>query len=143
MSIEQLQADLKQVITAVPSGPLVTAPEIGSYLKNNLLPLFQSLADELGEVDDSVCDLVNRAVDVLHEDNAQVFAGVIASGKLLVGELRTRIGSDRRLLDAIKEWETLAKEGVQILEDITIPDDEDPDEGDEQPEPPGEEGKAE
>lgn len=143
MSIEQLQDDLKQVIGAVPSGPLVTAPEIAAYLKNNLLPLVESTVDELAEVDGSVGDLVTQAQDVLHEDSAQVFAGIIASGKVLISELRTRIGNDHRLLKAIKEWEELAKEGAQLLDDITIPDDEE-----EQPEAPAvekpaEEGKAE
>lgn len=125
MSIEQLKEDLKAVIGRVPTGPLTTAAEIGGYLKNDLLPFIESTVGEMEEMDGTIEDLVNQAQDVIHDATAQVFLGIITSGLLLVRELRTRVGSDRRLLDACKEWEDLARQGSELLEDITIPDDED------------------
>lgn len=144
MSIEQLKEDLKAVISALPSGPLTTAAEMSAYLKNNLLPFMESAVGELEEMDGTIEDLVTQAQDVIHEETAKVFAGIITSGLILVNELRARIGNDRRLLDACKEWENLAKQGSELLEDITIPDGEDPEEpeGPELVEPGAEGAKA-
>jgi ABC-type transporter Mla subunit MlaD len=99
----------------------VTAGALGAYLKNDLVPFLSAVTTELEEVDGSVGDLVQRAAEVLHEESAAVFAGIITSGAVLINELKTRIGSDRRLQDAIKEWESLAKEGTQILDEIVFP----------------------
>lgn len=137
MSIEQLQEDLKALASRIPTGPLVTPAELAAYLKNDLVPFLSAVTTELEEVDGSVADLVQRAAEVLHEESAAVFAGIITSGAVLIAELKTRIGSDRRLQEAIKEWESLAKEGTQILEEITFPyEPEDDDEGAEQAQAP-------
>jgi len=150
MSIEQLQQDLKQVAEAAKAlaGPLVTPSEIAVFLRDNLVPLIESHIGESAEMDESIYGLVQEAEDVLHEDNAAVFAGIITSGAVLVTELGHRAGNDQRLLKLIKEWRALAKQGEQILEDITIPDDPEADaegEGEsmDAAETPAAEGKAE
>ncbi len=125
MSIEQLQADLKAVIGRVPTGPLTTAAEMGSFLKNDLLPFIESTVDEMAEMDDNIGDLVTSAEDVLHEENATVFAGIITGGLALVRELEdlaAKTGDGQRLKPLIKEWRELAKQGGELLEDITMPD---------------------
>jgi hypothetical protein len=125
MSIEQLESDLKAVANAVPTGPLTSAAELGSYIKNNLVPLIAATVEEVKEMDDTIGDLVTRSADVLHEDTAQVFGGLIFSGLVLLKELEQRAAGDRAILAQIKEWRALAEQGSAILDDITIPDDED------------------
>jgi hypothetical protein len=132
VSIDTLKQDLKQVVESIPQGPLVTAADLADYIRTNLVPFVSNLVDELSEVDDCIGALVNEAEDILHEDNAKVFAGIIASGNLLVSELRIRVGNDKRVLSLVREYEILAAKGVQILGDIVVPDDpdEDPDDPD-------------
>lgn len=143
MSIEQLKADLKEVMAAAPSGALVTAEEVAAFQRNNLLPLLETMFDEVGEMDDTIEDLVHRSADVLHVESAAVFAGIIEGAALLVAELKTRVGDDRRLLKAIREWSELAKQGQELLEEITILDPEDDEEeGDEEPDEPAPTGPA-
>lgn len=127
MSIDTLRQDLKQILESIPEGPLTAAADVAAYLRNNLVPFVSNVVDELSAVDDCVGALVNEAEDILHEDNAEVFAGIITSGKVLVGELRIRVGGDRRVLALIREYEILAAKGVQILDDIVVPDDDDED----------------
>lgn len=147
MSMEQLRDDLKQVVGRLPTGPLTSAADVAGYMKNDLLPFVASMIDEIGEIDESVEDLVHQTPDALHEETSAVFAGIITSGVVLANELKARVGADKRLLDLIKEFFALVKQGEEILEEITIPDPE-PDE----PEPeveaaatdrPSDEGKAE
>ncbi len=135
MSIETLKLDLKQITEQAQI--VSTGPEVAAFLQNNLLPWFESLIEEVSEMDDSIEDVVHQSVDVLHEDSAEVFAGIIASGTIIASELQTRVGNDARLLAVIREWRALAKQGTEILDEIVIPDDEDgddetdePDEGD-------------
>jgi hypothetical protein len=127
MSMEQLREDLKQVAGRLPTGPLTSAADLAGYLRNDLLPFVATMTDEIGEIDESVEDLVHQTPDALHEETSAVFAGIIASGVILANELKTRVGTDKRLLDLIKEFLALAKQGEEILEEITIPDPE-PDE---------------
>jgi hypothetical protein len=132
MSIEQLKEDLKAVVGALPSGPLTTAAEMAAYMKNNLLPFVEAVVGELEEMDGNIEDLVMQAQDVLHEENAEVFAGIITSGIILAKELEelaAKTGDSKRLQPLINEWRELASQGSELLEDITIPDP-DPDQAD-------------
>lgn len=133
MSIVQLQEDLLAVTNAIPQGPLVSAADLSNYLKNNLVPLLSATVSELEEMDGAIGDIVNQTEDVLHQESAEVFMGIIASGLLLINELATRVGDDRRLLGAIKEWRKVAKKGEELINNITIPDDEDEVDEDEAP----------
>lgn len=133
MSIEQLKADwdmVKQRAAEKFKTPaLTTSSEIAQFMTEDFLPWTEAFLDEVAEIDESVGDLVVKQEDVLHEDSAEVFAGLITSGRVLIGtELRARCGNDRRLLKAIDEWMSLSQDGEAILNDVTIPDpdDEDP-----------------
>lgn len=143
MSIETLKEDAKRVIAALPTGITVTADQLSAFMRDNLLPLAESLIEEIGEVDGVVDDLVHQTQEVLHDESAEVFAGIITGGEVLVTELRTRCGNDQRILTLIRAWLELAKRGKQILEDVVVPeeyeDDEDGDgeDGDEDPASPG------
>ena len=136
MSIETLKQDLKQVTLAIQKdalGPLVSAEDLAKFLRDNLLPWLEAAAEEVGEMDESIEDLVHQTPDVLHTDSSELFASVIAGGILLVNELRTRVGNDGRLLKLIREWTVQAKQAGELLEDITIPDEDGEEEGDEVP----------
>jgi len=125
MSIEQLKQDLKAVTSSLPSGPLTTAAEMSAFLKNNLLPFIDSAVTEMEEMDGSIEDLVTQTPDVLHEETAAVFTGLITSGLALVKELEdlaSKTGDGQRLKPLIKEWRELAEQGMEVIEDITLPD---------------------
>lgn len=130
MSIDKLREDLAEVTKRVPTGPLVTAADIGTFLHDDFLPLVESMVAESSEQDEVIGDLVRKTSEVLHTESAGVFAAIIEAGKVLVGELRTRVGNDRRVLTLIKEWTELAAAGEEILQEIVIPDDEDEDDED-------------
>lgn len=146
MSIETLKQDLKQIMASAPRPTFaegdgsVTAERVAGFLANDLLPLIETLVDEVSEQDECIEAMVNQTEDILHEENAAVFSGIIVGAAALVAELRTRAGNDKRLLTMIREWQTLAAQGKTILEEITIADeDEGEGEGDEdQDEPEGE-----
>jgi hypothetical protein len=133
MSIEQLQEDVRNVAQRLPSGPLTSAADLADYMRSDLLPLLVTMTEEMDEIDTSVEELVHQTPDTLHEETAAVFAGIIASGSVLATELLARSGNDKRLLDLIKEWRSLAQQGEELLDDITIPDPE-PDDPDSKPE---------
>jgi hypothetical protein len=138
MSIETLKQDLAEVIKAAPrSNPGFTPgiDDVLSFLNNNILPWLESATEELAGVDEVVDDLVHQTPDVLHSENAELFGGIIVTGRALVAELRQRIGNDQRVGKLIKEWTALADEGMSVIEEIVIPDDEDgDDEENEEPE---------
>lgn len=128
MSIEQLQADLEQVATACPTGPLVSAPDVADFLRNNLIPFIAAHVGETSEMDEAIDNLVHQEPDILHEETAGVFASIITSGRVLADELYKRIGTDQRLRALIKEYRDLAAKGSEILDEITVMDPEDPEE---------------
>lgn len=136
MSVEQLIADLSTLVQAVKGfGPLTSAPDIGAFLKQQLVPFVESMATELVEVNSDIEDLVFKSNDILHADTAELFVGVCVSGRVLMKELEQRAGNDRRVLDMIKEWRNLATQAEQVVKDITYIEPED----EEEPEPEDEE----
>jgi hypothetical protein len=106
----------------VPIGPTTTALEVGSFLRDELLPFAETLVGEIGEMDEAIDDLVHQTPDVLHTESATVFASVLAAGSAIAAELRTRAGNDARLLRALREFDALVKEAKVILDDIVISD---------------------
>ncbi len=132
MSIEQVQADLKEIMGRLLAEPPTSTPEVVIFLRDNLLPWLQSAAEEWGEMDEAIEDIVHQSVDVLHSESGAVFAGIITSGLAIATELATRAGQDQRLLRVIKEFRALAAQGKQILEEIVLEEDDDDDEGDDE-----------
>ncbi len=131
MSIEQLKSDAAAVVAALPSG-LISAADMAAYMKNNLLPLFSDFVDELGEMDAALAEMVTGAVDVLHTDNSVVFMTLIEGGAKIIADLQAKIVElggtvTGEIAQAIKEWDSLAADGREILEDVTFdgPDEDD------------------
>jgi hypothetical protein len=135
MSIETLKADLNDITASASAHALEekagAAPPVWGWLRDNLLPWIQGMADEVEEMDEAIHDVVNQSVDVLHPESAEVFAAIIAAGATMAAELRTRVGDDRRLLKSISEYIALLGRGKELLEDIYISDDDDDGEDDE------------
>ena len=130
MSIETLQADLKEIIKQAAPGDSPGVDAVWSFLKDNMLPWMENFVEEVGEMDGAFDALVNASEDVLHTESAQVFVGLIASGAVLIRELETRIGNDQRIMGLIREYKAVSKEATALLEEITLPDPEDDDDDD-------------
>lgn len=126
MTMQQLQADLVAVKGALPLDP--TSADLLQYIKHNLLPLIEAHISETGEIDEAVANLVENAADVLHEDTAAVFGALIVAGQAVCKELKARMGNDAGCRNLIGEFERLAREGEQILQEVTVQDDEEDDE---------------
>lgn len=134
MSIETLKADAKAVgdqLDAMNSA-LTTAPELCDFLKNNLIPLQQSIVAEMAEMDDTVRDVYEGADDILQPETGELLAAVVVGAMGIITQLKAKLDkaniADRKALAAIKEWEEIAKEAAATIEEITIPDDGDEDE---------------
>jgi len=130
MTMQQLQADLVAVKESLPSDPTTTSADLVLYLKHNLLPLIEAHISETGEIDEAVANLVENAADVLHEDTAAVFGSLIVAGLAVCAELKARMGNDAGCRRLVAEFERLAREGEEILHEVTVQDEED-----EEPEP--------
>lgn len=122
MTIEVLQTDFKQLEEAVEKPANPTLEGVWDFLRDQLVPWLGSATSEIAEIDEAVEEAYHGMPDLLHEETAEVFAGIIASGKILMAELRKRVGNDRRILSMITEWNKLAEQGAEILEEITIED---------------------
>ena len=136
MSIEQLKSDAAAVVAALPTGPLTSAADMAAYLKNNLLPLVADVVDELGEMDGAIAELVTGSADVLHGDSSLVFLTLIEGGAKIIADLQAKVTELGGLVaaetsQAIKEWNSLAADGREILDEVTFESDEDEEEGDE------------
>lgn len=138
MSIESLKQDFATVMASAPKAtPMVPveAGDLSSFLHNNLLPWLENVTEELGSIDEVVEDLVHQTPDVLHTENAELFASLIVTGRTLMTELKQRIGTDQRVGKLIKEWTAMADEAMTVIEDIVIPDEEDDEEEDDETTP--------
>jgi len=129
VSIEELNADLKDVIGRCPSGPLTTAAEMAKFQKDELLPIIQGMLEEMGEMDLALSAVVEHSEDLLHVDSATTFAGIIEGGRKIAEALLARLTpADPELHTLVTDWVKLADEGVALLDEITYPDPEDDDE---------------
>jgi hypothetical protein len=147
--IEDLKTELKRMEEGVAEGASsnASAESAWAFMRDSVVPFLSLVVDEMGEMDETLEEAYHEMPDALHAETAQVFAGIITSGAILVQELRTRVGNDQRLIRMIKEWTQLAADGTKILSEITIPDrgedDDDDDEGEgDAPDAPATEGGA-
>ena len=136
MSIEQLRDDLKANLASVKTVDPTNPIAVMGHLKNTLWPFLESLVDELTEIDESVAELVDGVDEVLTFESGKVFAGIIAGGLVMTQMLEAQAAADPKIRAAINEWKSLAEQGGEILDEITLPegyDDEDAETGDDEP----------
>lgn len=141
MSIEEIRSDYAAICgqLADMNPALTSTSDVVLFLRNNLVPFQENLIAELAEMDETVSDIYHRADDILQPETGGMFAAVIAGGMGFANQLKARLTKspdDQKLVAAIKEWEKLAMEACETLDEITIPDadddeDEDEEEGDE------------
>jgi hypothetical protein len=126
MSIETLKADLQSIIKSTAFGSTENVEtfliNVRSLITDQLFPWLENVANEIGELDETVEDIVHQTAEVLHSDTSDMFAAVIAGAAPLMLELEKRAAGEPGVLNAIKEWRELANEASQVLDDITIPD---------------------
>lgn len=77
MSVEDLQADIDRNIVDLDARALSSVDDVKAYIKDTLLALFKSVANEVEEIDDDLSDLVEHADSILQPDDAAIFALVI------------------------------------------------------------------
>lgn len=141
MSMEQLKADLKESLASVKTlDPATTTPaDLVRFVKNTLWPTIEAIVEETDEMDASIgelSDMMDGVADVLNHETGTVFAGIIAGGLTLVGEL-DKLAIPPPLKLAIGEFRTLCKQGAEILDEIVLPESDDDDEDDDEDEDPG------
>lgn len=129
-SIDTLKSDFAAIQSKIDamSGPLTTAPEIMSLLKNDLVPFIGEVVKEVGEVDEAVADMYAQAEDILQPETAAEVAALILTGRTLVKELMTL---NPKAAAACKAWLQLSKTVEETLAEITVDDPSDDDEDDE------------
>lgn len=133
MSIETLKLDMAAVAAAAKNLSLLTSvSEITEFLRDNLVPLLGTAVDHVGELDDVVDALADQSSDVLHEESAACIAALVAAVGMLATELRTRAGSDARILKIIKEALALVPRVNTVIEEALIVEDEEDEEDDEE-----------
>ncbi len=137
MSLEELKSDYQAITTQLSemNPALTTAPELVTFLRNNLVPFQENLINELGELDETVADLYNNAEDILQPETGGLIAATLALGIGIIEKLKGRLVAtsleDTKVAKAIKEWERMSKEAVETISEITIPTEEDEDEDEE------------
>ncbi len=136
MSIEELKSDHAAIEDKIRSmvPALTTAPELASFLQNELMPLLGNFVSELAEMDDTVQDIYTGADDILQPETGGLFAAAISGAMGILTVLEKRLVAtnleDAKILKALKEWKPIATEALETIQEITIPDTDD-DEGDE------------
>lgn len=134
MSTEQLKADLRESLATVKAmDPATTTPaDIVRHLKDTLWPTIEATIDEIDEIDGSVEELTNTLdgeSEYLSEGTGAVFAGIIAAGLAIAGEVE-KLAIPEPMKQAIAEFRTLCRRGAETLEEIVIPDADEPGDGD-------------
>lgn len=137
MTMEALQGDLKEIVAEAKklSTTLTTSGELISFVKNNLVPFIESHVAETADIDECVADMVEHAEDILQPDTAKIFAGCIQGGLAMALKLEEVLAKDASgkladpvLAKLIADYRNLAQVGGQLLDEITMPDDEEDDE---------------
>lgn len=126
MTMESLQGDLKEVQTGVKKlGTTPTSLDIANFLRDTLVPFLENHVAESAGQEDMLADILEQADEILHSESAELFGAVITGGLFIAEELKKRIAGDIKLKKAIEEFEENARNAASVLEEITIPDDED------------------
>lgn len=138
MSIEDLQADIDRNTADLDARPILTMDDVKAVLKDTILPLFKTVANEMEEIDDDLSDLVEHADSILQEEDAAMFALLIKGSVEIAQALTKRLkpnDNDNRWKARIQQFMQLAQTASARLVEITVAPDEneDPDDGDEGP----------
>jgi hypothetical protein len=144
-SLQEAHADLvaysERIAAASPS-----SLDLHAELSNNILPILAGLfegigedvLDELADHEGAIDELMDQSTDVLHPDTAVKIAGTIEFGKAIAIELETLVKkvkvddlTRKRIKDLISTFREGAAASLDIIQQITIPLDELPDDEDE------------
>jgi hypothetical protein len=125
--METLRADMRANIGSLSSfGPTSTVGELAAHLRNTLWPMLEAMVDEVEEIDDVVAGIVSNSEDILQPDTSAMLVAVISGAMVLVTQqLEKRVNKDAegKVWAAIKEWRQLAAKSLELLSEITLPED--------------------
>lgn len=134
MSIEDLKADIERNVADLETRPLLTIEDVKTVLKDTVLPLFKSVADEIEEIDDDLSDMVEHADSILQEEDATLFALVFKEAVGFAGALEKRLKqneNDNRWRARLQQFQQLLQTASARLMEITVrPEDEEDDDPD-------------
>lgn len=126
--LSQLRQRISPELFISGDGTAVDATALCAFLRNEMLPMFESMLDELGEIDEAVAELAEDETGTIDADFADVVKLLVTSGMPLVEELARRSAGDQNLTAGCAAWCKLASETLATLE-------EPPDDGDDEQEP--------
>jgi len=135
VSLDELQSDFAansaQIKALDPTTS--TTSDLVKLIKFTLWPFVQNMVMEMSEIDDAMQDVIDNAEDILQEETAGLFAGVMLGAAALIAELEKRLTlpADAKLVKSIRDWKAALVEANTVLAEITI----------ETPEPPKDEGR--
>jgi hypothetical protein len=119
MSVEDFKADVARNIAELKKDPTLCVDQ-ATYFANTIWPMFEAAGETMEELEDEMIDVLEGNADVLHAENAQVFAQLIVIGRQVFGKLMPRLGP--QLKKAAEHWLELSKNAEQILAEITVQD---------------------
>lgn len=128
MSIAELKSDLERNLADFNGEAFLTADDVKKYLKDTLWPFIANMAVELEDVDGCIGSILDETEDILHEETAKVLAAVVVGSKMMVAELAKRLvkhsPADQKLAQWLKSFKPTIQKAGEIIEEITIQDEE-------------------
>ena len=125
MSIEDLKADIERNSTDLDTRPISTMDDVKAVIKDTVLALFASVANEMQELDDDLSDLVEHADSILQEEDAALFALVFQGGLQIAEALEKRLkpvgnANDDKWRKKLAQFRQLAQKAAERLVEITV-----------------------
>ena len=119
--IEQLKEEIKGIQLRVDTATDTSADGAWAAIRQEIIPFLAALTKEVADIDTVIQEVVEEMPDSLQPETAAVFAGIIASGKVIAAELGKRIGNtEPRISQLLREFRGNLDKGAKILEEITV-----------------------
>ncbi len=118
MAIDDLQADLKKTLGALPS-PHATTTELSDHLRYQLWPTLERIVEEMAEQDDAIVELHEGDGEFVTAETADLLAAPIALA-LRFAEALER--GDNVSAEDIKDAREVCKAATDALTEITAGD---------------------
>lgn len=119
--IEQLKADVEGIQLRADAATDTSAEGAWAFIRQEIVPFLAALTKEVADIDTVLQEMVEEMPDSLQPETAAVFAGIIASGKVIAAELGKRIGNtEPRISQMLREFRGNLDKGAKILDEITV-----------------------
>lgn len=129
MTLDTLKEDLERNRAAIPADAPQWAKDLWAFQ--------EAVIEEMMDMDDAVCDLVERAADILQPETAELFATIISYGFAMVAQLTKRLKrgnpEDTKVARDLVQIKAALQNAVVVLKAIAAVRDPDEAEADEEP----------